>query len=161
MTIHRKMDDPHFLEEKKTTSPHSPQKAPSLSKPPNPQKQKPKRIPQVLIQRKAKLILHLPQLRAPQVQRNEPHHQSQGPRQRADQRRQGRREWPVHGREPGLCAVWLCALARRVRRLPQPPRPEGRLLEERLERQRCAIESLTPNGFCLRLVLSAGRDRAR
>ena len=44
----------------------------------------------------------LSQLRPPQVQRNQPHHQGQGPRFRPDLRRKGRRERSLHRREPDL-----------------------------------------------------------
>lgn len=55
------------------------------------------------------LTTHSQQLRPPQVQRNESHHPSQGPRVGADLGRQGGRERALHGREPGLRAVWICA----------------------------------------------------
>lgn len=55
------------------------------------------------------------QLRPPQVLCHQPHHQGQRPRLRPDLHRQGRRERPLHRREPDLRSVRLCARARRER----------------------------------------------
>ena len=79
------------------------------------------------------LLTYMRQLRPPQVQRNEPHHQGQGPRFRADFRRQGRRERPLHRREPDVCALRVRARHGRERRLHKPPEPEGWVLEECVE----------------------------
>ena len=59
------------------------------------------------------------QLRPTQMQRNEPHHQSQRPRLSPDLARQSRRERPLHRREPGLRTVRLCARHGRERRCYQ------------------------------------------
>lgn len=83
------------------------------------------------------------------MQRDEPHHQSKGPRERADLYRQGGRERPIHGREPSVRAVRIRAQPGRERRLAEPPRAEGRLPEECLERAAYAIDddwSLTGEG---------------
>ena len=71
-------------------------------------------------------------LRPPQVQRHRPHHQGQGPRLGADQHRKGRRERPLHRREPGLRPVRLRPRHGRVRRLHQQAHTARRLPQERL-----------------------------
>lgn len=73
-------------------------------------------------------------LRPPQVQRHRPHHQGQGPRLRSDQHRQGRRERPLHRREPDLRPLRLRPRHGRERRLHQQAHPEGWFPQECLER---------------------------
>jgi len=73
------------------------------------------------------------QVRPPQMQRNEPHHQGERSRICATVSGQGRREWAVHGREPSLCVVRLRARHGRGRRLRKPAGAEGWVFEGGVE----------------------------
>ena len=81
------------------------------------------------------LTSRINQLRAAQVQRHEPHNQGQGPRQRAAIHRQGRRERPLHWREPDVRAVRVRAVDGGGRRQLQPAGAEGRVPERGVERE--------------------------
>lgn len=78
--------------------------------------------------------------------RDQPHHQSQGPRLGANLRRQSGRERPVHGGEPGVRAVRLRARHGRGGRQPEPAGAAGWAREERVEWEFAAVD------FCVLLL---------
>ena len=73
------------------------------------------------------------QLRPPQMQRDQSNHQSQRSRLRPDLHRQGRRERPLYGREPGVRALRVRAESGRERRCVESIGAEGWVLEECVE----------------------------
>lgn len=79
------------------------------------------------------------QLRPPQVQCYQPHHQGQRPRLCPDFHRKGRRKRPLHWWERDLRSLRLYPFPWRERWLLQPPYPAWRLPQECLERQPPAI----------------------
>ncbi len=72
--------------------------------------------------------------------RDQPHHQSQRPRLRADLCRQGGRERALHGGEPGLRAVRVRAGDGRGRRQFEPVGATGWAGEECVEWEFAAVE---------------------
>lgn len=73
------------------------------------------------------------------MQRDQPHHQSQGPRLGADLGRQGRRERPLHGGEPHVRAVRVRQVERGVGRFAEPLGAAGWVFEECVE---CAADEI-------------------
>ena len=70
------------------------------------------------------------------MQRDEPHHQGEGPRLRPDLDRQGRRERPRRARrEPRLLPLGLRTGDGRERRCAEPAGTTGWPAQERLERR--------------------------